>query len=186
MRSTRSRSPACAVSHHHLSAVATDHCPFCFNGTWRPGDAAPFQLGKELGRDSFTKIPNGAPGVENRMALMYHGGVVEGRLSLNRFVELTSTSSAKTFGLFPKKGTIAVGSDADIVVFDPNRTETISVNNPHTHHMRVDYSAYEGFVVKGYPDTVLSRGRIIVAGSELKTRGGGQFVRRARCEQLLR
>jgi len=174
------------LKQHHLSAVATDHCPFCYNGQWRPGQPAPARPGKELGRNDFTKIPNGAPGVENRMALMYHGGVVEGRLSLNRFVELTSTSAAKTFGMFPKKGTIAVGSDADIVIFDPNRTETISVNNPRTHHMRADYSAFEGFEVKGYPDTVLSRGRILVANGELKTRGGGQFIRRVRCEELLR
>jgi dihydropyrimidinase len=174
------------LKYHHLSAVATDHCPFCYNGTWAPGGGPAARPGKELGRESFTKIPNGAPGVENRMALMYNGGVVEGRLSLNRFVELTSTSAAKTFGLFPKKGTIAVGSDADIVVFDPNRTETISVKNPHTHHMRVDYSAYEGFTVKGYPDTVISRGRVVVSANELKTRGGGQFVKRARCEHLLR
>ena len=171
---------------HHLHAVATDHCPFCFNGSWKPGDPAPERPGKELGRDSFTKIPNGAPGVENRMALMYHGGVVEGRISLNRFVELTSTSAAKTFGLFPKKGTIAVGSDADIVVFDPNRSETISVKNDKTHHMRVDFSAYEGFTVKGYPDTVLSRGRVIVDKGSLKTQGGGRFVKRARAADLLR
>jgi dihydropyrimidinase len=171
---------------HHLHAVATDHCPFCFNGNWRPGDPAPERPGKELGRESFTKIPNGAPGVENRMALMYHGGVVEGRISLNRFVELTSTAAAKTFGLFPKKGTIAVGSDADIVIFDPNRTETISVKNDRTHHMRVDFSAYEGFTVKGYPDTVLSRGRVIVDKGSLKTRGGGRFVKRARASELLR
>ena len=171
---------------HHLSAVATDHCPFCFNGSWRPGEPAPAQPGKELGRESFTKIPNGAPGVENRLALMYQGGVVEKRISLNRFVELTSTSAAKTFGLFPKKGTVAVGSDADIVVFDPNRTETISVKNEKTHHMRVDFSAYEGFTVKGYPETVLSRGRIIVDKGLLVTKGGGQFVKRARAGELLR
>ncbi len=171
---------------NHLSAIATDHCPFCFNASWQPGEPAPAQPGKELGRDSFTKIPNGAPGVENRMALMFHGGVVQGRLSLNRFVELTSTSAAKTFGLFPKKGTIAVGSDADIVVFDPKRTETISVRNPGTHHMRVDFSAYEGFTVNGYPDTVISRGRVIVDKSSLKVSGGGQFVKRARATELLR
>jgi dihydropyrimidinase len=174
------------LKHQHLSAVATDHCPFCFNGSWKPGDPLPERPGKELGRESFTKIPNGAPGVENRMALMYHGGVVEGRISLNRFVELTSTSAAKTFGLFPKKGTIAVGSDADIVIFDPNREETISVKNERTHHMRVDFSAYEGFTVKGYPDTVLSRGRVIVDKGSLKTRGGGRFVKRARAAELLR
>jgi dihydropyrimidinase len=171
---------------NHLSAIATDHCPFCFNGSWKPGDPTPPQPGKELGRDSFTKIPNGAPGVENRMALMWQGGVVEGRISLNRFVELTSTSAAKTFGLFPKKGTIAVGSDADIVIFDPNREETISVKNPATHHMRVDYSAWEGWKVKGYPDTVLSRGRVIVDKASLKTQGGGQFIKRARVGDLLR
>ena len=157
-----------------LSAVATDHCPFCFNGQ------------KELGKESFTKIPNGAPGVENRLSLMYHGGVVGGRLSLNRWVELTSTSAAKTFGLFPKKGTIAVGSDADIVVFDPNRKETISINNPFTHHMRVDYSAYEGFEVQGWSEVVLSRGRVIVNNGKAETTGGGQFVARAGVGELLR
>jgi len=171
---------------NHLSAVATDHCPFCFNGSWKPGDPTPKQPGKELGRDSFTKIPNGAPGVENRMALMFHGGVVEGRISLNRFVELTSTSAAKTFGLFPKKGTVAVGSDADIVIFDPNRTETIGVGNARTHHMRADFSAYEGFTVKGYPDVVLSRGRVIVDKGTQKTKGGGRFIKRARVSELLR
>lgn len=158
----------------HLSTVATDHCPFCFVGQ------------KDLGKDSFTNIPNGAPGVENRMSLMYHGAIVENRLSLNRFVELTSTAAAKTFGLFPKKGTIAVGSDADIVIFDPNRKETISVNNPFTHHMRVDYSAYEGFVVQGWTETVLSRGRIIIEKGEQKLSGGGQFIKRARTGELLR
>ncbi|MDF1667119.1 MAG: amidohydrolase family protein, partial [Planctomycetota bacterium] len=158
----------------HLSTVATDHCPFCFVGQ------------KDIGRDSFTNIPNGAPGVENRMSLMYHGSVVENRLSLNRFVELTSTSAAKTFGLFPKKGTIAVGSDADIVIFDPNRKETISVNNPYTHHMRVDYSTYEGFEVQGWTETVLSRGRVIIEKGEQKVNGGGQFIKRARTGELLR
>ena len=159
---------------HELATVATDHCPFCFTGQ------------KEIGRDSFTKIPNGAPGVENRMALLYHGGVVQGRISLQRFVEISSTAAAKTFGLFPKKGTIAVGSDADIVIFDPEREEIIGVNNPRTHHMKVDYSTYEGWEVKGYPDTVLSRGRVIVDKGVLRTHGGGRFVPRARCGELLR
>jgi len=117
---------------------------------------------------------------------MYHGGVVEGRFSLNRWVELTSTAAAKTFGLFPKKGTIAVGSDADIVVFDPNRKETISVNNEFTHHMRVDYSAYEGLEVQGWSEVVLSRGRVMVENGKLINEGGGQFIKRARCGELLR
>jgi dihydropyrimidinase len=157
-----------------LATIATDHCPFCFAGQ------------KELGRDSFTKIPNGAPGVENRMALMYTAGVVGGRISLNRFVEITSTQAAKTFGLFPKKGTIAVGSDADIVIFDPERKEVISHGNPRTHHMKVDYSAWEGWEMHGYPDVVLSRGRVIVDKGVLHTHGGGQFVKRAQVGDLLR
>ena len=154
-----------------LSTVATDHCPFCFNGQ------------KELGRDSFTKIPNGAPGVENRMSLVFNGGVVQGRISLNRFVEITSTNAAKTFGLFPKKGTIAVGSDADIVVFDPNKKEVLSVKN---QHMRVDYNTFEGTEVQGVSEVVLSRGRVIVDKGVLTTHGGGRFVPRARMGDLLR
>ena len=117
---------------------------------------------------------------------MYHGGVVGGRLSLNRFVELTSTAAAKTFGLFPRKGTVAVGSDADLVVFNPDRVETISVNNEFTHHMRVDYSAYEGFEVQGWSEVVLSRGRIVVEDGSLRVKGGGQFIKRARTGELLR
>jgi dihydropyrimidinase len=158
----------------HLANVATDHCPFCFRDQ------------KELGKGDFRKIPNGAPGIENRMSMMYHGGVVMGRLSLNRWVEVTSTAAAKTFGLFPKKGTIAVGSDADIVVFDPNRKETISVNNPFTHHMRVDYSTYEGFEIQGWSETVLSRGRVMVDKGSAQTTGGGRFIKRARAGELLR
>ncbi len=157
-----------------LETIATDHCPFCFKDQ------------KELGKDSFTKIPNGAPGVENRMSLVYDGGVAKGRISLNRFVELTSTAAAKAFGLFPKKGTIAVGSDADIVIFDPERVETISVDNPRTHHMNVDYSAYEGVTVQGFTETVLSRGRVIVRNHKLETKGGGRFVKRAGTGELLR
>ena len=158
----------------HLANVATDHCPFCMKGQ------------KDLGQGDFRKIPNGAQGVENRLSLMYHFGVGQGRISLNRFVELTSTAAAKTFGLFPKKGTIAVGSDADIVVFDPERKETISVNNEFTHHMNVDYSAYEGFEVQGWSEVVLSRGRVICNDGKLVTEGGGQFIRRARTGELLR
>jgi dihydropyrimidinase len=147
-----------------LQVISTDHCPFCFKEQ------------KELGRGDFSKIPNGGPGVENRMSLIYHHGVTQGRVSLNRFVELTSTAAAKIFGLFPKKGTIAVGSDADIVIFDPNREQTISVA---THHMRVDYSAYEGWRVRGVTETVLSRGRVIVENNEFKGKAGaGRFIKR--------
>lgn len=158
-----------------LHAISTDHCPFCFKDQ------------KELGINDFTKIPNGAPGVENRMSLIFNGGVVGGRISLNKFVELTSTAAAKTFGLFPKKGTIAVGSDADIVIFNPDRKETISVNNPLTHHMRVDYNTYEGMTVQGFPEVVLARGKVIVDhGNYFGHKGYGRFVKRARYNGLLR
>jgi dihydropyrimidinase len=153
-----------------LQVVSTDHCPFCFKEQ------------KELGRDDFTKIPNGGPGVENRMSLIYNGGVVGGRISHNRFVELTSTSAAKLFGLFPRKGTIAVGSDADIVIFDPNEEMTISAA---THHMNVDYSAYEGMKVKGVTKTVLARGRVIVEdGNYTGKAGDGEFIRRSAFSNL--
>jgi dihydropyrimidinase len=153
-----------------LQVISTDHCPFCMKEQ------------KELGRDDFSKIPNGAPGVEHRMSLIYDGGVAQGRVSLNRFVELTSTAAAKMFGLFPRKGTIAVGSDADIVVFDPEREQTISAS---THHMNVDYSAYEGRKVQGVVETVLSRGRVVVEGGEFKGKAGaGQFLKRGACVSM--
>jgi dihydropyrimidinase len=147
-----------------LQVISTDHCPFCFKEQ------------KELGRDDFSKIPNGGPGVEHRMSLVFDGGVVQKRINLNRFVELTSTAAAKIFGLFPKKGTIAVGSDADIVIFDPNSDQTISAT---THHMRVDYSAYEGRTVRGVTETVLSRGNVIVENGTFKGKAGmGRFLKR--------
>ncbi len=147
-----------------LQVISTDHCPFCMKEQ------------KELGRDDFSKIPNGGPGVEHRMSLIYHHGVAQGRINLNRFVELTSTAAAKIFGLFPRKGTIAVGSDADIVIFDPNREQTISAA---THHMRVDYSAYEGWTVKGVTEVVLSRGNVVVENGEWKGKtGDGKFIKR--------
>ncbi len=147
-----------------LQVISTDHCPFCMKEQ------------KEMGIDDFSKIPNGGPGVEHRMSLIYNGGVAQGRINLNRFVELTSTAAAKIFGLFPRKGTIAVGSDADIVVFDPNREQTISAA---THHMRVDYSAYEGWKIKGVTEVVLSRGNVIVENGEWKGKtGAGQFLKR--------
>jgi dihydropyrimidinase len=153
----------------HLQVVSTDHCPFCFKEQ------------KELGRDDFTKIPNGGPGIEHRMSLIYSGGVAAGRFSVNRFVELVSTTPAKLFGLYPRKGTIAVGSDADLVIFDPNRKHTISAK---THHMRVDYSMFEGIQVTGMPDTVLSRGRVVVEGDRFLGRpGAGEFVKRATYSQ---
>jgi len=148
-----------------LQVISTDHCPFCFKEQ------------KELGRDDFSKIPNGGPGVENRMSLIFDGGVVQKRISLNRFVELTSTAAAKIFGLFPKKGTIAVGSDADIVIFDPSLQETISAK---THHMRVDYNAYEGRTVRGVTETVLVRGNVVVENRTFKGRAGnGRFLKRS-------
>ncbi|HEX7313644.1 MAG TPA: dihydropyrimidinase [Pyrinomonadaceae bacterium] len=150
-----------------LQVISTDHCPFCMKEQ------------KELGRDDFSKIPNGAPGVEHRMSLIYDGGVAQNRVSLNRFVELTSTAAAKMFGLFPRKGTIAVGSDADIVIFDPEAAQTISAA---THHMNVDYSAYEGRRVQGVVETVLSRGNVVVEGNEFKGKAGaGQFLKRGTC-----
>ena len=153
----------------HLQVVSTDHCPFCFKEQ------------KELGRNDFTKIPNGGPGVEHRMSLIYSGGVAAGRFSVNRFVELVSTTPAKLFGLYPRKGTIAVGSDADLVIFDPNRKHIISAK---THHMRVDYSMFEGIQVMGMPVTVLSRGRVVVESDKFLGRAGtGEFVKRSTYSQ---
>jgi dihydropyrimidinase len=158
------------LKHDHLQVVSTDHCPFCFKEQ------------KELGRDDFTKIPNGGPGVEHRMSLIYSGGVAGGRFNANRFVELVSTTPAKLFGLYPRKGTIAVGSDADLVIFDPKRKHTISAQ---THHMRVDYSMFEGIQVTGMPDVVLSRGRVVVDGERFLGRAGqGEFLRRATYAQV--
>jgi dihydropyrimidinase len=152
------------LAYNDLQAISTDHCPFCMKEQ------------KELGKDDFSKIPNGAPGIETRMSLVYDGGVRAGRISLNRFVELTSTSPAKIFGLFPRKGTIAPGSDADIVIFDPERTLTLSAR---TLHMKVDYNPYEGRQVTGATDTVISRGRVIVdAGTFTGRAGNGAFLKR--------
>jgi dihydropyrimidinase len=153
-----------------LHVIATDHCPFCMKDQ------------KELGRDDFSKIPNGAPGVEYRMELIYNGGVVENRISLNRFVELTSTAAAKMFGMFPKKGTIAVGSDADIVIFDTEKEHTFTLE---AQHMNVDYCAYEGKTVKGKVETVLSRGRVVIENGEcLVDKGSGEFIKRGECVKI--
>ena len=152
------------LAHDHLQVVSTDHCPFCFADQ------------KQLGVDDFTKIPNGGPGVENRLQLIHHHGVNQGRISLNRFVELVSTTPAKLFGLYPRKGAIAVGSDADLVLWDPRAVHLISAA---THHMRVDYSMFEGFEVLGNARTVLSRGEVLVDNGEFLGRPGrGRYLRR--------
>ena len=153
-----------------LQVVSTDHCPFCMD------DHPVLGTQKRLGVGDFTKIPNGLPGVEDRFQLIYHGGVVEGRFSLNRWIELTSTAAAKLFGMYPKKGTIQVGSDADIVVFDPGVSWTKSAAG---HHMDVDYSAYEGKHVQGRVETVLLRGKVIIDGDEyLGETGDGEYIPR--------
>jgi dihydropyrimidinase len=148
----------------NLQVVSTDHCPFCFEDQ------------KALGKDDFTKIPNGGPGIENRLQLLHHHGVGLGNLTLNRFVELVSTAPARIFGMYPKKGVLAVGSDADIVLWDPVAAHTISAA---THHMRVDYSMFEGFHVRGNARDVYSRGELIVSkGKFIGTPGRGQYLRR--------
>jgi dihydropyrimidinase len=152
-----------------LSVVSTDHCPFCFNEQ------------KELGRGDFSKIPNGLPGVEHRMDLL-HQGVVAGEISLARWVEVASTTPARMFGLYPRKGTVAPGSDADIVIYDPSARQTLSAE---THHMNVDYSVYEGMEITGKVETVLSRGRVVVDGGEYHgSAGDGQFLNRELCQYL--
>ncbi|HEX9995171.1 MAG TPA: dihydropyrimidinase [Acidimicrobiales bacterium] len=153
-----------------LSVVSTDHCPFCFKEQ------------KELGIGDFSKIPNGIGGVEHRMDLIYQG-VVDGKLSLARWVELCSTTPARMFGLYPRKGVIAPGSDADVVVYDPDGTTRIGVE---THHMNMDHSAYEGTVVQGHVDVVLSRGTVVVRDGEYTGRKGhGRYLPRGQSEYLL-
>jgi dihydropyrimidinase len=148
-----------------LQVVSTDHCPFCFEDQ------------KILGKDDFTKIPNGGPGIENRLQLIHHYGVNAGKISLNRFVEIVATAPAKIFGIYPRKGLLAVGSDADIVVWDPQSPHTISAK---THNMRVDYSMFEGFQVRGNARQVFSRGDLIVdRGKFLGRPGRGQYLRRS-------
>jgi len=152
------------LAKNDLQVISTDHCPFCM------------QEQKELGKDDFSKIPNGAPGIETRLTLVHDGGVRTGRVTLNRFVELCSTTPAKMFGLFPRKGTIAVGSDADIVVFDPKASQTLGVK---TLHMRVDYNPYEGRVVQGTPSAVVANGQVIIDGGKfVGKKGAGRFLKR--------
>jgi dihydropyrimidinase len=147
-----------------IQVVSTDHCPFDFHGQ------------KELGRGDFRKIPNGLPGVEDRLDLLHDGGVVGGHISKERWVEIVSTEPARLFGMYPKKGAIAVGSDADIVVYDPAGKRTISASS---HHMAVDYSCYEGRSVQGASDVVMSRGSVVVRNGEFTgTKGAGRFIKR--------
>jgi dihydropyrimidinase len=148
-----------------LQVVSTDHCPFDFHGQ------------KDLGVGDFRKIPNGLPGVEDRVDLLHDGGVLAGRITRERWVEIVSTAPARLFGMYPRKGAIAVGSDADVVVYDPNRSHTISAA---THHMDVDYSCYEGRTVRGGSDIVLSRGSVIVRdGTFTGSKGHGRFIKRS-------
>jgi len=160
-----------AVRTDVLSAISTDHCAFNWDGQ------------KTLGRDDFSKIPNGGPGIENRLQMIHSFGVRNGRISLNRMVELLATNPAKLFGLYPRKGTIAVGSDADIVIFDPEKRVTISAAD---HHSRIDYNLYEGTEVVGSPETVLLRGNLLVDDGELVASPGiGRYVARAKFGQEL-
>ncbi|AOW89881.1 dihydropyrimidinase [Streptomyces olivaceus] len=152
-----------------LQVVSTDHCPFCFTGQ------------KELGRGDFSKIPNGMPGVENRMDLL-HQAVVDGHIGRRRWIEIACATPARMFGLYPKKGTIAPGADADIVVYDPHAEQVVSAE---THHMNVDYSAYEGRRITGRVETVLSRGEPVVTEREYTGRKGhGVYTPRATCQYL--
>ncbi|MFV9504284.1 MAG: dihydropyrimidinase [Oscillochloridaceae bacterium umkhey_bin13] len=159
------------IADNSLQVVSTDHCPFWFEGG-KDGRTP----GKELGRESFAKIPNGCPGIEERVMLLYHYGVRTGKISLNRWVELTSTNPAKLFGCYPRKGAVAPGADADLVIWDPNTTRTLSAASLH---QRTDYTLYEGWEVTGAPRTVLSRGKVIVEGDAwLGEAGSGQFIPR--------
>src|SRR5216110_1846919 len=161
-----------AVRTDVLSAVSTDHCAFLWDGQ------------KTLGRDDFSKIPNGGPGLENRLQMIHEFGVRAGRISLNRMVELLATNPAKLFGLYPRKGTVAVGSDADLVVFDPEQKHTITAANQHS---KCDYNLYEGTEVNGTPEVVLLRGNVLVEGDELVASPGiGRYIPRARFGQELR
>ena len=153
-----------------VQVVATDHCPF----KWEQ---------KLMGKDDFSKIPNGHPAIENRMELLYSEGVNKGKITLNKYVEVACTNPAKIFGMYPRKGTIAPGSDADIVIFDPNEKHVLSAS---THHMNVDYSGYEGWEVTGKVKTVILRGQVAIdGGSCLLQKGYGQFIRRAKVEDKI-
>jgi dihydropyrimidinase len=153
-----------------VNVVATDHCPFM----WEQ---------KKMGEKDFSKIPNGHPAIENRMELLFSEGVAKGKISLNKYVEVACTNPAKIFGMFPRKGTIAIGSDADIVIFDPNESHTLSAK---THHMNVDYSGYEGWEVTGKVKTVLLRGQVAIDDNKcVIDKGFGQFIKRNKVSQII-
>jgi len=153
-----------------VQVLGTDHCPFM----WKQ---------KLMGKKDFSKIPNGHPAIEHRIELFYSEGVKKGRISLNKFVELTSTNAAKIFGMYPRKGTIAVGSDADVVVFDPKEQHKISAK---THHMNVDYSGYEGWKVTGKVKTVILRGQVAIDEGKVKVKKGyGQFIKRGKISKVI-
>jgi dihydropyrimidinase len=153
-----------------VQVVATDHCPF----KWEQ---------KLMGKDDFSKIPNGHPAIENRMELLFSEGVVKNKITLNKFVEVTATNPAKIFGMFPRKGTIAVGSDADILIFDPKQKHQLSAK---THHMNVDYSGYEGWEVTGKVKTVLLRGKIAIENGHCHVdKGYGNFIKRKKVSQVI-
>ncbi len=166
-----------ALARNDLQIVSTDHAGFYYD------DDETIGRQKRLGESSFTLIPNGVPGVEERLNVMYQGGVVEGRISLNRWVEVCSTAPAKMFGMYPDKGTIAVGSDADIVVYDPDAPFTYSAD---TIHMNIDYTAYDGMRIAGKPQTVLSRGKVVVENDEyLGRKGDGRYLKRGASSLLI-
>lgn len=153
-----------------IQVVGTDHCPFMWDQ-------------KLMGKDDFSKIPNGHPAIEHRMELLFSEGVHKGKISLTKYVEISSTNAAKIFGMFPRKGTIAIGSDADVVIFDPNKQHTISVE---THHMNCDYSGYEGMKVKGKTETVILRGKVAIENEECKRKAGyGQFIKRGKTSKTV-
>ncbi len=153
-----------------INLVSTDHCTF-------------FMKQKRMGETNFSKIPNGAPGIEHRLELLYSEGVLKDRISLNKFVEVTSTNAAKIYGMFPQKGTIAVGSDADIVIFDPVERHTISAE---THHHNCDYSGYEGWEVTGKCKTVLVRGKVAIENDQIKLeKGYGKFIKRGPSSKVI-
>ncbi len=159
-----------AINQGTVQIVATDHCPFM----WEQ---------KLMGKDDFSKIPNGHPGIETRMELLFSEGVNKGKISLNKYVEVSSTNAAKIFGMFPKKGCIAVGADADIIILDPNEEHILSSK---THHMNVDYSAYEGWKVKGKVKSVIMRGQVAIDNNQLKIKKGyGKFVKRNKVNGII-